>query len=253
MPNAAPTDSIAANNYVGATRSFKANNQGDIKIEYDPRASDKITGFYSMSTAYDGSTTLLPVIFPSVNLFPTKVLGSTWVHIFSPSIINAARIGFTRTNWNEGLPTDPSGQFGTSGDAKVGINFPNQAYNGFTFQGITGGISGVGTEATNNGSLTDNTYSYIDSVTWQHGQHTLTMGLQALRYQNNYPTSNNNGFLGGLNYTGNFTTQSQPGQCRRIQWRGFSSGPRKFSSRYSDQRQCWPASMARGRLCQRRL
>jgi hypothetical protein len=206
LPNATPTDGIVANNYIGNTRSYKANNQGDAKIEFDPNAKDKITGFYSMSTAYDGSTTLLPVDFPGVNIFPTKLGGANWVHIFSPALVNSARIGFTRTDWNQGLPTDPSGVFGTGGDAKVGITFPNQAYDGFTYQGISGGIGGVGTEATNNGSLIDNTYSYIDNLTWQHGLHTFTTGIQALRYQNNYPTSNNSGFLGGLNYSGNFTS-----------------------------------------------
>jgi hypothetical protein len=205
LPNAAPSDGIVNNNFQGPTRSFKANNQGDIKIEYDPHAADKFTGFYSMSTAYDGTTPLLLISFPGANIFPTKIVGSSWVHIFSPSLVNSARVGFTRTNWNEGLPQDPSGLFGTAGDAKVGITFPNQAYNGFTYQGISG-LSGVGTEATNNGSLIDNTYSYIDSLTWQHGLHSISVGVQALRYQNNYPTSNNNGFLGGLNYSGNFTS-----------------------------------------------
>src|SRR5579875_2836260 len=47
LPNATPTDGIVANNYQGPTRSYKANNQGDIKIEYDPRPADKLTGFYS--------------------------------------------------------------------------------------------------------------------------------------------------------------------------------------------------------------
>ena len=47
LPNATPTDGIAQNNYQAPSRSYKANNQGDAKIEYDPRASDKITGFYS--------------------------------------------------------------------------------------------------------------------------------------------------------------------------------------------------------------
>ena len=56
------------------------------------------------------------------------------------------------------------------------------------------------------GGLIDNTYSYIDNLTWQRGTHTLSMGVQALRYQNNYPTSNNNGYLGSLNYTGAFTS-----------------------------------------------
>ncbi len=204
LPNATPTDGVAANNLQGPTRSYKANNQGDIKIEYDPHAADKITGFYSMSTAYDGSTALLAITFPGVNIFPSKVMGLNWVRTFSPSLVNSARVGFTRTIWNQGLPTDPSGQFGTGGNAKVGIPFPNQAFQGFTYQGING-LTGVGTPAFD-GGLIDNTYSYIDNVTWQRGLHLWSMGVQALRYQNNYPTSNNNGFLGTLGYSGAFTT-----------------------------------------------
>ena len=144
-----------------------------------------------------------------MNIFPTKITGANWVHIFSPSIVNSARIGFTRTKWNEGLPQDPTGQFGTKGNAKVGITFPNQAYSGFSFQNISnnvsGGLSGVGTPAFD-GGLLDNTYSYIDNVTWQRGKHILSFGVQALRYQNNYPTSNNNGYLGSMIYTGAFTS-----------------------------------------------
>ncbi len=41
--------------YQAPNPQYKGNNQGDVKIEYDPRQNDKITGFYSMSHAYDGS------------------------------------------------------------------------------------------------------------------------------------------------------------------------------------------------------
>jgi hypothetical protein len=205
LPNATPSDGIVNNDLQGPTRSYKTNNQGDIKIEYDPRGSDKITGFFAISTAYDGQTALLGITFPGVNLYPTKVAGANWVHIFSPSIVNSARIGFTRTNWQTGEPQDPTGQFGIGGNAKVGIPFPGQAFEGFSNQSISGGISSVGTPAFD-GGLTDNTYSYIDNLTWQRGKHTLNFGIQALRYQNNYPTSNNNGFLGSLNYNGSFTS-----------------------------------------------
>jgi Carboxypeptidase regulatory-like domain len=208
LPNATPTDGIAANNYQGPSKSYKVNNQGDIKIEYDRSEADKLTGFYSMSTAYDGKTNPLLISFPGINLFPTWLLGTTWVHTFSPALINSARVGFTRTKWLLGFPLDPTGAFGTSGNSKVGINFPGQAYNGFTNQGISapnqGGLSDVGTTA-DDGGLIDNTYSYIDTITWQRGHHALSFGVQALRYQNNYPTANNNGYLGTLNYTGAFT------------------------------------------------
>lgn len=208
LPNAAPTDGIVANNLQGSTRSYKANNQGDIKIEYDRGASDKVTGFYSMSTAYDSSTAVLGITFPGFNLYPTKVTGANWVHTFSPSLVNSARIGYTRTNWMTGVPTDPTGQFGVDGDQKVGIPFSNQSFEGFSFQNVKGGITGVGTPAFN-GGLIDNTYSYIDNLTWQHGLHFFSMGVQAIRYENNYPTSNNDGFLGQLTYDGSFT--SNPG------------------------------------------
>ena len=204
LPNATPTDGIAANNFQGPTKNYKVNNQGDIKIEYDLSAADKVTGFYSMSTASDGTTNPLVVSFPGINRYPTWLLGTNWVHTFSPNLVNSARVGFTRTKWTLGFPVDSTGAFGTSGNTKVGISFPNQAYNGFTNQGISGGLSDVGTTA-DDGGLIDNTYSYIDTLTWQRGRHSLSMGVQALRYQNNYPTANNNGYLGTLNYTGAFT------------------------------------------------
>ncbi len=206
LPNATPTDGIIANNYQGDTRSFKTNNQGDIKIEYDPESKDKVTGFFSMSTAYDGTKAVLAITFPGANIYPTRIVGSNWVHIFSSALVNSARLGFTRTDWNVGLPTDPTGVFGDSGDSKIGISFTNQAYAGFTGQLISGGASNLGNQALNNGTIIDNTFSYIDNLTWQRGLHYLSMGVQALRYQQNYPTSNNSGYLGNLSYTGAFTS-----------------------------------------------
>lgn len=200
-----PTDGIANANYTGPSRSYKTNNQGDIKIEYDMNPKDKLTGFYSMSTAYDGQTAVLAISFPGLNLFPSWLMGANWIHTFSPSLVNSARIGFTRTKWFEGLPQDPTGFFGTSGNSKVGIAFTGQAFDGFTSQSISNGISGIGTPAYNGNNLIDNTYSYLDNLTWQRGKHFLSLGINALRYQNNYPTGNNDGYLGSLSYTGNFT------------------------------------------------
>ena len=200
-----PTDGIAANNYEAPNKQFKGNNQGDVKIEFDMRPNDKITGFYSISHAYDGSVPVLAITFPGENLYPTWLAGAMWTHIFSPTMVNAARIGFTRTDWNQGYPVDLTGHFGTAGNSIVGITFPNQRYNGFTNQGIGNGLSDVGTPAYNGGVI-DNTYTYADDLTWQRGKHFISMGVDAKRYQNNYPTGNNDGYLGSLNYSGNFTS-----------------------------------------------
>jgi hypothetical protein len=216
LPNAAPTDGITANDLQGPYRNYKANNQGDVKIEFDPRAADKITGFFSDSHAYDGTSAVLAITFPGLNIFPTHIVGANWVHVFSPTVVNSARIGFTRVNWNQGTPGDPSGQFGLTGNAKVGIPFGTQTFVGFSNQGFginagfggggsTSDITDVGTPGLSGGVI-DNTYSYIDNITWQKGRHTLSAGIQAIRYQNNYPTGNNYGYLGTLDYTGAFTS-----------------------------------------------
>ncbi len=200
-----PSDGIAASNYEAPIKDFVGNNQGDLKLEYDPAQNDRVTAFFSMGHAYNGGTAVMPILFPTENLYPTWLVGTNWVHTFSPSLVNDARIGFTRTDWSQGLPTDPSGVFGTSGDAKVGIKFANQVYNGFTNQNLNNGLSSVGTPAYVAGVI-DNTYTYTDILTWQRGKHSFSMGVDAKRYQNNYPTGNNDGYLGSLNYTGAFTS-----------------------------------------------
>ncbi len=204
LPNAVPQDGLVQNNYIGPTRSFRANNQGDVKIEWDPRAADKITGFYAQSDAYDGSTALLPISFPSQNTFPSKIFGSTWVHTLSPALVNEARIGFTRVRWDQGVPTDPSGVFGLTGDQKVGIPFGKQTYVGFSSQSLSDNFSSFGTPGAPQ-ILRDNTFSYGDNLTWQRGKHLLSMGIQAMRYQQNYALTGAQGALGQFTYNGTFT------------------------------------------------
>lgn len=204
LPNATPVDGLVQNNYIGFTRSFLVNNQGDIKIDYALRNNDHFTAFYSQSNAFDGSTAVLPISFPSQNVFPTKLGGGSWVHTFSPSVVNQARVGFLRVRWDQGVPTDPTGVFGLNGNKVVGIPFGVQRYVGFSNMGIGDNFSSVGTPGAPQ-ILRDNTFTYEDNLTIQRGRHLFTIGAQALRYQQNYALSGAQGSLGSFNYSGIFT------------------------------------------------
>ncbi len=204
LPNAKPIDGLVQNDYIGATRTFRVNNQGDVKIEWDPRVADKITGFYSQSNAFDGSISVLPTTFPAQNVFPSKIFGSTWVHTFSPSIVNEARLGFTRVRWDAGVPTDQTGAFGLTGNQKVGIPFGKQQYVGFSNQAPADNFSSFGTPGAPQ-LLRDNTFYYGDNLTIQKGKHLLSVGVQAVRYQQNYALTGAQGALGQFNYNGVFT------------------------------------------------
>ena len=204
LPNAGAQDGLVENDYIGSTRSFIVRNQGDLKIEWDPRPNDKITGFYAQSRAYDGQTAVLAISFPSQNVYPTKMFGTTWVHTFSPTVVNEARAGFLRVRWDNGVPTDPTGLFGLNGNKTVGIPFGTQTYVGFSNQGFGDNISSVGTTGGPQ-ILRDNTFSYYDSVIIQRGRQTFTVGAQAIRYQQNYALSGAQGSLGSFNFDGTFT------------------------------------------------
>jgi hypothetical protein len=204
-PNRAPTDGLIQNDYVGPQSSFVTNNQEDYKVDWTATQKDKLNGFYSQGKGEDFTTAIVPVFFPAHNTYPTKIAGASFVHTFSPAIINEFRLGFTRVRWNNGVPSDPSGLFGLSGDSKVGIPFSGaQQYVGFTGQSLNNNASYVGTNA-NPQVFTDNTFNYQDNLTWQRGRHLLSIGVQATRYQQNYINAGNVGFLGTFNYTGQFT------------------------------------------------
>jgi hypothetical protein len=203
-PNSAPLDGLLQNNFQGPQSSFVKNNQEDFKVDWTPSAGDKINGFYAQGTGSDFTTAILPVSFPSHSTYPTKIFGASWVHSFSPAIVNEGRIGFTRVRWNNGVPNDPSGKFGLNGDKIVGIPFGTQAYVGFTGQSISNSASYIGTSA-NPQVFTDNTFNYYDNLTWQRGRHYLSIGGQATRYQQNYLNAGNVGFLGTFSYSGIYT------------------------------------------------
>jgi hypothetical protein len=196
-------DGLIQGDYVGPQSSFVSNNQEDFKVDWTPANKDKFNGFYSQGTGSDHTTAIIPISFPAFNTYPTKIAGASWVRTFSPTIINEFRFGFTRVRWNNGVPSDPTGQFGLTGNQTVGIPFGTQKYVGFTGQSINS-ASYLGTNA-NPQVFTDNTFNYEDNLTMQRGRHFLSIGGQATRYQQNYLNAGNVGFLGQFTYNGQFT------------------------------------------------
>jgi hypothetical protein len=205
LPNHTPTDGLDQNNFVGPTSSFVTNDQGDIKVEYDPRPADKITAFYSQGISTGGSVAVLPITFPNANSYPDKLGGVTWVRTISPSIVNEARFGFTRIRWDSNIPSDSTGNFGLHGDQVVGLPTPSpQQFSGFTYQG-TSEVTGVGVPAAPQ-QLRDNTFSLHDDLTIQRGKQLFTIGAQLLRYQQNFTQYAGGGQLGTYNFTGQNTS-----------------------------------------------
>ncbi|HZY62225.1 MAG TPA: carboxypeptidase regulatory-like domain-containing protein [Edaphobacter sp.] len=220
LPNHTATDALGIqNNFVGPSGTYIRNDQGDLKIDWHFRQNDIISGRYSQGLAQDGTTKLpIAVEFPSASDYPDHLFTTNWVHTFSSAIVNQVRASYARVRFNSGVTTDPSGVFGLNGNSIVGIpskaqqtaGFSQQNFSSGTSGGLGGGTTGIGAISSVGANPTpeifiDNVFQYADDLTWQHGRHLMKFGAQITRYQQNSFYPGNNGELGYMNYTGQFT------------------------------------------------
>jgi Carboxypeptidase regulatory-like domain len=212
-----PTVSIAGSsvNYVGSSAQATNNNQGDIKIDWTATQKDTISGRFSIGRENDGySKVALPTDIPTNNNDPYTGFIINWTHVISNSLVNDARAGMGRTRYIQ-TPTDVSGKWGLTGNAKLGIP-GTQLVPGFSTLVIGNGANsgtvddiGAPQGQDGNGSYGGidsdsivNAFTYGDNLTWQHGKQTLKFGAQILRYQENRYYSGNDGTLGFFNFNG---------------------------------------------------
>jgi len=211
MPNrAADTNTPDRNNYGAPTAGVIRNNQGDLRVDWTATSKDSLMFRYSDGDAYDfAPKVVLPITFPANNDYPFHSGVVNWVRTFSPSLVNQARAGYSRIQWFNGAPTDPTGKFGLSGNQTVGIP-AKQAYAGFSQINLSSFETNVGSAGIVQNFL-DNIFDYGDDLIWQHGKHVTKFGVQFVRYQQNYYYAGNYGALGQFIYGGYYTKNTAGG------------------------------------------
>ncbi len=212
LPNHTPTANTATqNNYQAPTKQNRFDNQFDVKVNYNLSQRDTFSASYSHALAGDFSTPVLALSFPGTNSLPFQTASFDYVHTFTPRLINDLNIGFSRVVALGANTLDTTGAFGLNGDSVIGLTGITQQQAGFvaqTFTGNnTGGLSTLGNSSTGTNYF-DNTFSYIDTLTYQLDRHTVKAGVQILRYQQNTFYPGNDGALGHFDYSGQFTAQS---------------------------------------------
>jgi len=208
LPNQAPTAlTPMTSNYKGVSKKRIYNDQFDVKVDYTLSAKNTMFFRYSQSTSGDTNTNPLAITFPTASTYPTKGFAYQLIHTFTPNIQNEFRVGFFRTAWHQGIPSDTTGAFKSGGNATVGIS-GGTVTEGFTAQTFAGSGVGtsanVGTQALYSDNLMNN-YTFADNLTIQRGRHLFKMGGQFIRYQQNSVYTGNDGAQGQLQYNGNFT------------------------------------------------
>jgi hypothetical protein len=207
LPNEAASVAPIQGNYQATAKTLQENNQGDIKVDYTPSDKDRFSIRYSYGDAVSNpGSQLMPVSFASATDFPFQQGALLYTRMLSQSLVNEARIGYTRIGYNS-FNRDLSGQF-SNGESLVGIPW-SQAVAGFTLQSFTestnsSGVTSFGSKGSGNIAY-DNQYSYGDNLTWSHGKHNSKFGAQLFRAQNNFLQNTSSGLLGSFGYSGVFS------------------------------------------------
>lgn len=176
--------------------------QFDVKIDARLSEKDNFSGHYSFNDYVQANEQgTLAVIPTSAQNSRPQNIALNWTRTFSPTVINEARIGFNRATFITDAAFDWAGI--GSGNQKLGIP-GGQAVPGVSSVVLGSGLTSIGAIGTSENNVT-NTFHYGDNLTILRGRHSLKMGGQLQRYQQNRFYAGNNGTLGFFSYGSQYT------------------------------------------------
>jgi hypothetical protein len=155
-------------------------NQGDARVDYNASQSDQFFLRYSMSRRTDIRPAPLPGLAnggdSSTGLGKEDTYGASFgfSHVFTPTTVNEARIGFNHVHVRRGVPVD--GTALPSGDLLVPGVPDDPRVNGLTLFVPTGGYRRVGDPRYAPTILTSQERQLTDALTLVRNKHTIKIG-----------------------------------------------------------------------------
>jgi hypothetical protein len=201
LPNYGPSG-LQAGNWRGqfpAQTGFTHFDDFGIRVDQNFSNGDKVYARVSYRRLpLTARETSLPPVGQRDQLRGSRSAVASWTHLFSPSLLNEFRTGFTRQRnyyYPDLVGSDILKQVGITGVSTVGIhNVP-----AFYIAGLTN------TDQPNPQALTlDTNFEWTDNVSWTRGNHAMKFGFDATRDQlggYNYP----NTIYGQYNFNGTYT------------------------------------------------
>ena len=188
-------------NYVGETLLTIRAHQGDARFDWNASRDDKFFGRYSFATYQDQrDRTAFPLSFATRNDQPFHNVGFNWNRILGAEMINELLVGFSRTTVI-GQTYDSAGI--GNGNALYGIA-GGQPIAGLSQIDFASGLTLPGAIATDSDTLAK-TYQFNEKLTVLVGRHTMKLGGQFLRFNQQRFYAGNNGLLGFIRFNGTFT------------------------------------------------
>ncbi|HTS24592.1 MAG TPA: TonB-dependent receptor [Bryobacteraceae bacterium] len=212
LPGTVSAGNGVANNYTGPV--VQTQNVNRVDVRFDATVSSKDTMFVRYSI-FDATTALPPLFGPvatgNVPASPGKgpsrdqsvVLSD--VHIFTPTLINEARFAFSRirdTYYNYDYGQNEATQLGIPNInvfGPISTGLPIIAISGLSNLGTTGPIPALRYE---------NSFQWLDNVTWIRGKHRIKFGADIHRMRDDFYQISLASPRGQFNFDQNYTSNS---------------------------------------------
>jgi hypothetical protein len=203
-PNTTGTNNGLQNNYQYATNQAINQDQGDIKVDYNLGANDRISGRYSHLYANDPSANGFE-LFDNGFVYDNAHSGvGNWTHTFGPNIVNEVRLGVNYVLVNNGDNAKSGlGDLGTT----LGIANSNDVGPGLLALNFSNGYaSSIGSNIVGSQQLFASTVIQADdTVVITKGHHTIHTGFQVFRERINVYYAGNDGNQGQIGFTGQYS------------------------------------------------
>ena len=158
---------------------------GTVRLDHVFSGKDLLGAIYTADDSASNTATIFDPFSTDIVALREQVLSFEETHTFSPSLLNTARVGFSRAGYYfAGLPTPGS----------PAVSAPSFVAGAPVGAVVVGGSAAsnpatqLGLAGSNNGSnlpIARNLYTYEDRVTYARGRHQLSFGLWLQQFQSN--------------------------------------------------------------------
>jgi hypothetical protein len=208
------TPSGIAENFANPLQTIRED-FGTARVDHIFSDKDSFGVIYTVDDSADQTATAINPFMADATSLREQVLSIEETHVFSPSILNTARVGFSRAGYYfAGEPTPGTPAASVAGFLS-GLRVGAVVVGGSAASNPAAQIALAGSNNGSNLDLNRNLFTYEDQLSWTKGRHQIKFGAWFQRFQSNenialsqygqatFPSLAT--FLGGSFGTGSFT------------------------------------------------
>ncbi len=158
---------------------------GTARVDHIFSERDQLSVIYTVDDSADFTPTSTNLYSTDVDSLREQVASIDETHIFSPTLLNTARFGFSRAGYfftGEPTPGTPAASLpGFLNGDPIGA----AVVGGSAASNPTAQVSLAGSNNGSNLHIARNIFTYDDQIAWTHGRHHVTAGVWFQRLQSN--------------------------------------------------------------------